>query len=54
MIIVRQKEIQNSSRWTQVNVIIIIIIIFICSDQCKHRYHEQEIPEVIPIEGIPF
>ena len=25
-----------------------------CSDQCKHRYHEQEIPEVIAIEVIPF
>ena len=24
------------------------------SDQCKHQYHEQEIPEVIPIEGIRF
>ena len=24
------------------------------SDQCKHHYHEQEIPEVIAIEGIPF
>ena len=29
-------------------------MLFIHSDQCKHRYHEQEIPEVIPIEGIPF
>ena len=35
-------------------IIIIIIIIFIRSDQCKHWYHEQEIPEVIPTEGIPF
>ena len=24
------------------------------SDQCKHQYQEQDIPEVIPIEGIPF
>ena len=29
-------------------------ILYIRSDQCKHQYHEQEIPEVIPIEGIPL
>ena len=30
------------------------MIIHIRSYQCKHQYHEREIPEDIPIEGFPF
>ena len=34
--------------------LIIIIIIIIIIPLFVHQWHEQEIPEVFPIEGIPF
>ena len=37
-----------------ISAIVTIIIIIIIIPLFVHQCHEQEIPEVIPIEGIPF